>query len=114
VYYTERKPKNKKRGRPGNEASAVPLAAQPAQVHTIKSLEYSNSVHAIQEVKTLRQMSAIYTHSPTSAHICPKGRHEPAQVLTIKSLECSTPTVQDFEETVPRCSSQEIYNFCFY
>jgi len=62
-------------------------------------------------------MSAIYTHSPTPAHICPKGRHEPAQVLTIKSLECSTPTVhwgRDFEERVARCSSQEIYHFCFY
>ena len=32
VYYTERKPKNKKRGRPGNEATIVQVYQVPMKV----------------------------------------------------------------------------------
>ena len=80
--------------------------------HIMPKITYAGIIR--QGLTYIHMSAAIYTHSPTPAYICPKGRHEPAQVLTIKSTECSTPTVQDSEERVARCSSQEIYHFCFY
>jgi len=44
-------------------------------------------------------ISAIYTHGPTPAYICPRGRHEPAQVLTIKALSAA---LQQSERRVKR------------
>ena len=88
----------------GEGGSRSPWSLEQLQLHNI----------FVAVICTYLNTPAIYTHSPTPAHICPKGRHEPAQVLTIKSLESSTPTVQEFEERVARCSSQEIHHFCFY
>ena len=61
VYYTERKPKNKKRGRPGNEASKQASRLWHAS-QLVLNKDQTTYIHEAKTLKGLAGSVALYIH----------------------------------------------------